>query len=161
MPSNLRESILDATTDAVSEMAIEYGRLARLPKLTDTQGDRIQAILDAACENGALSFWISEIDHILGHEMGLLGPEHRRDYDDKKALLREHFTGLLQEEPADKSPKEIRELLKKYLMKRESSGFDGPFLSDSKYYSGFDDYQQHAQKSGMDKPLSGKHSGDK
>ena len=139
MPDNLRESILDATTDAISEMAIEYGQLTWLPKLTDAQGDRLQEILDAACENGALSFWISEIDHILGHEMGLLSPKHRREYDDKKALLREHFTGLLQEKSVDKSSKEIRELLQKYLRERESSGSDGPLLSDSNYYSGFSD----------------------
>jgi hypothetical protein len=115
MPTNLLKSILDATTDEVSELAIKYGQLSSLPQLTDAQSDQLEEILDRACDDGALSFWISELDHVLGHETGLLNPDCRREYNNEKSLLQEHFVEFIQEYTEDKSPEEIREFLKDYV----------------------------------------------
>ncbi|WOD37340.1 hypothetical protein [Nodosilinea sp. E11] len=123
MPSNLLESILDATTEAVSQMAIDYGQLISLPELTEAQEDRLQEILDHACNDGALSFWISEIDHVIGHQMGLLNPDCRKDYENKKALLKEYFTELMESSSSGKSPEEIRSFLMRYSKSRSNPDF--------------------------------------
>ncbi|PSB05223.1 hypothetical protein C7B76_31830 [filamentous cyanobacterium CCP2] len=126
MPSSLLTSILEATTDQVRDMAIDYGLLISLPELTEEEGDRLQEILDFACEDGALSFWISELDHIVAHQTGLLSPDCRKDYENKKAWLREHFMECLKYGIEQKSPEEVRNLLEQYTAKRKISNFSIP-----------------------------------
>ena len=142
MPINLLASILDATTDEVRELAIEYGQLISLLKLTDMQGERLQEILDCACDNGALSFWISELDHVIGHETGLLNPDCRRDYDNKKALFKEYFMEFLEGAAVDKGPREIREFLERYSAEKENSQSIDPLSSKERPHSGAYGYQQ-------------------
>ena len=151
MPIKLLTSILDATTDEVSELAIEYGELISLPQLTDAQGERLQEILDCACDNGALSFWISELDHVIGHEIGLLNPDCRRDYDNKKALFKEYFMEFLVRGAADKRPGEIREFLERYSAERENSQSVDPLSSKERPHSGAYGYQK---KSNIGKMLA-------
>ncbi|MBD1917275.1 MULTISPECIES: hypothetical protein [Cyanophyceae] len=102
-------------------MAIDYGLLISLPELTEEEGDRLQEILDLACEDGALSFWISELDHIVAHQTGLLSSDCRKDYENKKAWLREHFMECLEYELENKSPAEVRVFLEQYTAKRKIS----------------------------------------
>lgn len=146
MPSNLLKSILDATTGEVSEMAIEYGQLISLPELTEAQGDRLQEILDYACNNGALSFWLVELDHIIGHQTGLLNPDFRKDYDNKKALLKEYFTEFLESSSADKSPKEVRTFLESYSEERSNPDFLNPLSSQKRVLLGVYGYQIQASQ---------------
>lgn len=131
MPSSLLASILEATTDQVREMAINYGLLISLPELTEAEGDRLQEILDFACENGALTFWIHELDHIIGHQTGLLNPDCRKDYDNKKAWLREYFMEGLDYEFEHKSPAEVRDFLERYVAKRNNPDFSSSSSASS------------------------------
>ncbi|MEM9807386.1 MAG: hypothetical protein AAF959_19150 [Cyanobacteria bacterium P01_D01_bin.56] len=141
MPNDTRESILDATTDEVSRLAVEYGQLSALSELTDKQGDRLQEILDLACEDGALSFWISELDHILGHELGLLNPDCRRDYDNKKALLREYSMELLEADFNNKKAHEKRKFLEDYLAAKRNSEIVDPLSSNQRPQASSFSYQ--------------------
>lgn len=138
MPMNLLESILDATTDEVSELAIKYGQLSSLPQLTDEQSDQLQAILDRACEDGALSFWISELDHILGHETGLLNPDCRREYNNEKSLLQEHFVEFIQGHIEKETPKGIRTFLQSY-----ANGKSRPTILKQRPHTHAYAYQHH------------------
>jgi hypothetical protein len=149
MPSNLLESILDATTDTVSEMAIDYGQLISLPELTEAQEDRLQEILDYACDDGALSFWISEIDHIIGHQMGLLNPDCREDYDNKKALLKEYFMELLESSSSGKSPEEIRSFLTRYSKNRSNPDFPDSLSSQERPHKLAYGYQSQPNRSDL------------
>lgn len=149
MPINLLESILDATTDAVREMAIDYGQLISLPELTEAQGDRLQEILDYACHDGALSFWISEIDHIVGHQMGLLNPDCRKDYENKKALLKEYFMELLERSSSGKSPEDIRSFLTRYSKSRSNPDFPDSLSSQERPYKLAYGYQSQPNRSDL------------
>ena len=128
MPNEMKESVLDATTEDVIRLAIEYGQLSALPELNDRQEERMQEILDLACEDGALSFWISELDHVLGHELGLLSPDHCRDYSNQKALLREYSMELLEADFDNKKAHEKREFLEKYLESKRNPETTDPLL---------------------------------
>ena len=128
MPNEIQESVLDATTEQVSRLAIEYGQLSALPELNDRQEKRMQEILDLACEDGALSFWISELDHVLGHELGLLSPDYRRDYNNQKALLREYMLEFLEADFDTKEAHEKREFLEKYLESKRNPETTDPLL---------------------------------
>jgi len=73
----------------------EYAILASLPELNLEQEEKFSEILEQASQNEILSFWISEVDYILGESLGLLNPEDLNYYEDKKAILREHWLSNL------------------------------------------------------------------
>ena len=50
----------------------EYYKLECQQTLSEEDADRLQAILDKAQHDSSLDFLIDEVDHILGHESGLL-----------------------------------------------------------------------------------------
>lgn len=80
-------------------VAIEYGLLNMLEQPSDAQNDRIQEILDEAAEDNVLGFWVSEVNHILGHRQGWLDDTCRKDYERKKMDLSIdalRFKGLLE-----------------------------------------------------------------
>lgn len=89
------ESIKDASTIAVINLAKEYGTLASLSTLSDQQQLRLQEIFELAAENEVLDFWITEIDHVVGHELGILDKNARADYQNQQALLREHLGDVI------------------------------------------------------------------
>jgi hypothetical protein len=55
--------------------ALEYSELASLPELSEAQADRMEFILIEASNDPALSFWVNEIDHCLGHQLGIADRE--------------------------------------------------------------------------------------
>lgn len=69
----------------------EYYQLRVLPNLSDEQLDRIGEILDLATDNEGIDAWITEIDHALGHRIGLLSQDCRRLYENQRAVLKEHL----------------------------------------------------------------------
>ncbi|MDJ0517356.1 MAG: hypothetical protein QNJ74_14265 [Trichodesmium sp. MO_231.B1] len=69
----------------------EYARLASLPELNQQQAELLGEILEQASQSEIIGFWIAEVDHFLGHPLGLLKPQDRHSYEDQKARLREHF----------------------------------------------------------------------
>ncbi|NEP80377.1 MAG: hypothetical protein F6K39_20730 [Okeania sp. SIO3B3] len=78
-------------TLSLKKLINEYIKLASLPELNLEQEEKLGEILEQASQNEILSFWISEVDYILGESLGLLKPEDLNYYEDQKALLREHF----------------------------------------------------------------------
>lgn len=50
----------------------EYYKLECRQTLTEEEEDRVQEILEEAQSNPVLDFLIDEVDHILGHELGLI-----------------------------------------------------------------------------------------
>lgn len=88
------QDILDATTDDVLKQALIYARISVKPCLSPEDEVMLQAILEEATGNGALSFWISEFDHIIGHELGLLTEEKRDLYKNQQAILQEYCIRL-------------------------------------------------------------------
>lgn len=85
------EDILSQSTPKIMETALEYSQLAFLPHPSAEESDKLAAILATAIENEVLSFWIAEVDHCLGHHLGLLNEDSRESYMDQQALLREHL----------------------------------------------------------------------
>jgi hypothetical protein len=71
--------------------ALEYGRLSSLPSPSDGELARIGEILDQATDNSILHFWLVEIDHFLGHHLGLLDEDDRESYKDQQVLIKEYL----------------------------------------------------------------------
>ncbi|MEM6424542.1 MAG: peptidoglycan-binding domain-containing protein [Cyanobacteria bacterium P01_D01_bin.128] len=53
-------------------LAWEYARLSTQKSLSETDGTRLEEILNQAQHDGVLDFWINEIDHFLDHELRLV-----------------------------------------------------------------------------------------
>ena len=82
---------LSSTPELMSTIR-EYYRLRSLPNLSEQQADRIGEILELATTNRDVDFWITEVDHALGHHLGLLDESCRQSYQNQQALLREYPT---------------------------------------------------------------------
>jgi hypothetical protein len=82
-------------TDQISrttlEIIYEYYELALLSELNEAESIIINEILDLATKDNLINFWLSEIDHLLGHRLGLLDDPNRKSYADQKAMLREYL----------------------------------------------------------------------
>ncbi|GGA54075.1 hypothetical protein [Okeania sp. KiyG1] len=90
-------------TLSLKKLINEYVRLASLPELNLEQEEKLGEILEQASQNEILSFWISEVDYILGESLGLLKPEDLNYYEDQKALLKEQFFSNLKPLDINKS----------------------------------------------------------
>jgi hypothetical protein len=82
-------SLFDSSEIAI-ELAKEYAKLVVLPKRKEEEEDRIDEILELANHSDILSFWIIEVDHLVGHSLGLLDEDDRESYKDQQALLQEY-----------------------------------------------------------------------
>jgi hypothetical protein len=82
--------LVGKSSPEVMQLALEYANLAALPIPLEQQADRLGEILEQAMDNRVLSFWITEIDHMLGHHLGLLDEDARESYRDQQVLLREY-----------------------------------------------------------------------
>jgi hypothetical protein len=83
--------ILDALeTSYITKLVLEYGELSAREHLSEEDADRMAEILILATNDPILDFWLSEIDHCLGHHLGLLENKHRNYYRDQQALLSEY-----------------------------------------------------------------------
>lgn len=87
---NSCNDILERSTKDVIETVLEYGRIGSLKRLSKEDFDRMSKILDRAVEDEILNFWISEMDHILMHELNLLEEGWLDNHKDWMALLREY-----------------------------------------------------------------------
>lgn len=61
----------------------EYYRLECQATLTEAEADRVQTILEEAQEDPMLDFLIDEVDHILGHELGLIDEKFIQQQQEK------------------------------------------------------------------------------
>lgn len=81
----------------VSSLIDEYCRLSQKSGCSELDDDRLQEILDQACEDRYLNFWLLEANHILGHRQNCLDDECRDSYDESKSVLRKEFQRLKQD----------------------------------------------------------------
>lgn len=86
----LDRDLIGQSSPEVMQLALEYANLAALPVPSEQQADRLGEILEQAANNQILGFWVTEIDHMLGHHLGLLNEDARESYRDQQVLLREY-----------------------------------------------------------------------
>jgi hypothetical protein len=89
------EVLISTSTPQTIQIVLEYGELAIRQDLSEREADRIEEILALANEKPALSFWIDEVDHCLGHRLGLLGEEDLIYYKNQQVVLREYLEALI------------------------------------------------------------------
>jgi hypothetical protein len=87
------------STQEVTQLVLEYGELAIRFQLTTEEADRLGEILELATSSEALSFWITEVDHIIGHLCNVLGADDRETYKDFQSLLKEYQGGKIRPVP--------------------------------------------------------------
>ena len=87
---NVQEELVLAHPETL-KFAQEYYRLRVLPTLSNPQADRLGEILAQAAHDRRLDFWLTEIEHSLGHRLELLTVARRQAYEDQRSLLREHL----------------------------------------------------------------------
>lgn len=57
------------------DILLEYRQLALQPTMTEPEQDRMGEILAIAVDDSTLNFWITEIDHLIAHHLGLIDPD--------------------------------------------------------------------------------------
>lgn len=91
MIMNSIENVLSDSSPLIQKVIFQYWELACLSHLSDKQQEQLAQILELATESEVLTFWIAEIDHIIGHKLGLLESEERISYQNQQAFLREYL----------------------------------------------------------------------
>jgi hypothetical protein len=71
-----------------------YYSLCAQPDLSEAEADCIETILEQAESDELLSFFLTEIDYLVGQTLGLYDEKHIRSYRDQQAWLREHLDRL-------------------------------------------------------------------
>lgn len=82
--------LLSQSTPMIIDLVLEYAKLATQASLTDTEADRLDEILEMATENPTLNFWMTELEHLISHRLGLLNEDDRESYKDQQAMMREY-----------------------------------------------------------------------
>jgi hypothetical protein len=88
--ATLPHDLVSSFSPKIRAKVLEYAKLSAQGALSESEADCLEQILTIAAEDEELNFWLTEIDHVLGHEMGFLTDEARQSYEDQQALLREH-----------------------------------------------------------------------
>lgn len=88
---NYQPAPKDISGSQAKEIGIEYGDLIIADDISEEQEDRITQILELALVNQEVEFWVSLLTCVRGKDTGLLTKTAEREYDDQKALLREHL----------------------------------------------------------------------
>lgn len=116
------EAILSISTPPTIQIVLEYGELAARQKLSDHEADRMEEILTLANDDSALSFWIDEVDHCLGHRLGLLDEEDLIYYKNQQVMLREYLEALIDAYSEHKIDGSYLEILPKSQLPDPASG---------------------------------------
>lgn len=82
--------LLSKSSPEVMKLVLKYATLTALSSRSESDDDCIGKILEVAGYNEVLSFWIVEVDHFLGHTLGLLNEDSRESYRNQQALLRDY-----------------------------------------------------------------------
>lgn len=85
------QDVLSMSSPQVMDLAFEYAKLAAAQSRSEDQNDRLAQILEAATQSEILDFWVTEVDHFVGHYLGLLDSDHRKLYKDQQACLAEYL----------------------------------------------------------------------
>jgi hypothetical protein len=68
----MHEQQVNLSGRVLSKFVQEYYKLAALPELSETDAERMAAILELAQYDDELNFWINKIDHLVAEELDLL-----------------------------------------------------------------------------------------
>lgn len=113
--------LLQESTSEIMSLVLEYAKLASLPRLSELEESRFEEILTVAEDNEIVHFWLTEIDHVLGHYLGLLDEDDRESYRDQQAVMKE-YAGVIESFPIPKD-KQIKNYLEPlHLIKNQSLG---------------------------------------
>lgn len=82
---------LAATSQTYSALLADYKELALRKELTDEDSERLDQIYAEAEAHPMLNFLITEIDHIINKQLGLLSDDAIKGYQDQQAWLRERL----------------------------------------------------------------------
>ena len=72
-------------------LVCDYAEIFSLQQPTANQLSRFDQIIEQSCEDSRLHFWLSEVEHILGHHLGYFEDDLKQQYMNQKAKRREHF----------------------------------------------------------------------
>jgi uncharacterized Fe-S cluster-containing protein len=74
----------------------QYWDLSIKKSLSEIDGERLQVILDLAQDDELLSFVLDEVDHLLGHECGLVDSKSIQAQQEKfQGMLQQKFPAVL------------------------------------------------------------------
>lgn len=86
------EDLCFVPSPEIWEILLEYHRLASSHRLSQEEETRLGRILDRACANEVMTFWIGEIDYLIGKNLGLFTPQNCHSYYNQQAQLKEYLT---------------------------------------------------------------------
>lgn len=81
----------DITDQQAKELGLEYSRLLVAENPSEQQEARIIEILELALTHKAVDHWVAHFTQKCGEETGLLSEDSKKNYEDQKALLKEHL----------------------------------------------------------------------
>jgi hypothetical protein len=93
-----QKNIWDITPHRVRKLVKAYYDLSMRPSLSDKEGVQLEKIYSQASQIHLLDFWVTEIDHILGHRLGLLSEDNRVIFAKQQDLLSQKIN---QENPCE------------------------------------------------------------
>ena len=82
---------LAATSQTYASLLADYKELALCHEITDEAADRLDQIYAEAEINPVLNFLLTEMDHIINKQLGLLSEQAIKGYQDQQAWLRERL----------------------------------------------------------------------
>lgn len=82
---------LDKVKATYSWLLADYQEIALSNELTDAASQRLEEIYEEAETHPMLNFLLTEIDHNLNRQLGLLSDTAVKTYKDQQAWLREHL----------------------------------------------------------------------
>lgn len=82
---------LITATQVYSELLADYQELSLCSELTEKDAARLDQIYAEAEVHPMLNFLITELDHSLNHQLGLLSEESVESYKNQQAWLRERL----------------------------------------------------------------------
>jgi len=88
------EDLCFVPSPEIWEVLLEYHRLASSRRLSREEENRLGSILERACSSELMTFWIGEIDHLIGKNLGLFTPKNCHSYYHQQACLKEYLTNL-------------------------------------------------------------------
>jgi hypothetical protein len=81
------QSLLDSPSPEIRQLVREYVALSTKQSPTETDSDRLAAILQIAESDDKLALWIVALDAVISRKIGLLNPETYADYERQHELL--------------------------------------------------------------------------
>jgi hypothetical protein len=83
--------IIPITGPEAKALGIEYEALMTAESLSEAQEARIAEILDLAITHEEVDFWVSHSTDSQAMEAGLLSEDAKTNFENQKAMLREHL----------------------------------------------------------------------